>query len=266
MATQIIPIVIGYNVEPETLAIYTRIQGASGGFTMTPDQVLYLNNKVVAIKTANSNVLPAFWYDAAVSVDYGNILATKVFNLGTAGASGDGTMTNGQVSSMTAGSDLNKYFSFTSASSQSIQTTYPTQKTGTWFSVLRPSAAAAERVVFGTSGNAATVLQVTNLQRLQLERAFQAAIATSTASFSTSTWNTFGFSFNSGTDYALNLNLNADATGTTTDSYVARNLRIGEKIGTSFYDGSIQSLAIFDTVMNNTLQNTIQDILKGSLT
>lgn len=275
--------VIGFEIsdnaslDPHVTTVSNRIKANANGYTLNTQQLMYLdtlikNTKIATGGTYDSTTklvtggsLPYVLFDANVSVNLNNSVATKVFNLGSAGATADGTLINGNVGSMVGGLGTQRYFTFAAASSQSIDTTQPTKVEGTWLANVRP-AGTGERCVVGANNNSAVGLVLTSGNAVLFERLFQTSIDSSTNLAANSIWSSLSLSF-SDTSNAYNMNVNyiQDKTGTTDLTWQVRNLCIGRKITTSYFDGRIANVAIFDDILSSAVANRVNSVLVGSL-
>ena len=175
----------GNSITAVTKGITDRIQLDGGGFAMTPLQRRRLDAKVRGV-LAQIGTLPQFWYDFNFSMDLNTTGATKVFNLGTSGATGDGTLVNStQGVAIINNAQSRKSARFTgttNADNTRITTTQPTLVDDqTFFAKLRLNSVAVIHSLFGasTANNSAFYIASTT-PRLRFDKAGAFNIANGT--------------------------------------------------------------------------------------
>jgi hypothetical protein len=130
----------------------------AGGYNLSTVRRTQLDTRIKNIKAAiNGGVYTpstsfpfAIYWDANFSVDTSIASNTKVWNLGTLGATGDGTMTNGNASNMVVtAANGRRYFQGTAANSRYILSTHTPTVTSplTMYALVNRTASAQQTLM-----------------------------------------------------------------------------------------------------------------------
>jgi hypothetical protein len=246
------------DLNANTVAIINRIANAVGGYNLSEDQEIALDNKVKSILTANGS-LPVFWYDFNFSMDLLTAGATKVFNLGSSGDTGDGTLVNATQSTLIVtnaqGRKSARFTGTTNLDNGRITTSFPTLVNDqTFFAKLRLNSTGVIHPLFNASQTGASAINIsTTTPRVRLDNAGVAVIGTSGSTLAISTDYSIAVTNSASKAFVGYINgANDSFTGTNphAQTFLSRNLTIGTAAaGADRLRADVEGMMIFNTVL-----------------
>lgn len=180
----------------------------------------------------------------------------SVFNLGTDGATGTGTFTNGDSASMVEfNASNNKVFNFDSSNNDYILTDKNSIDVFTYSAWFKVSNTTGNKVIFGSESNGAPRFYAAAATALQWTYTGQVPVQSVSATINTN-WHHAALTYNISTgDWEIFYDGVSVGTGNYTYTASANNIVIGARstatTPTEKFDGELNDLTIYDSILNS---------------